>query len=906
MRTLAELQALLCTPNQDLTIQGPELRLLIQNHQWSLLWNALVFAELIGEDLGILTHAQKWIRFPASHPANILRGQNNQDFLGNKAWNTIWRNIIIPHLPLRDQIHLSQVSKYFFRISSALYELKDEFPQYFDKALEIGYNINPLKELNRFRALAYSEPKEHLRNVFNGTVKNFSASEFLQIASPQSLRRWVQEERHMEYPVEKYSPLILSIVLDKLPTALFFLNCLITSPPNYIDTILDFSCEYGATSILQFFLWAFPDIDDRRFDPYMSIACRYRKINIIKLLATRVHPLTMTICLSKMETEKDLLAIKICLLLKSYGANIPEEVKNFRPENACYSNLLREIIETDNDAILSLFLQQWRVEDPSKIFYLIIQRRYGEENIPLNVIAFLLARYKQIQLQHGPAKLFSKFINNISVSNKLKLFLNVLIPKWSVQFLTSSRSKLITAVCRAGHTDNFRFLLGEGIDINACFTSKIHGLSSPLSRVAFSYSRSYRFFNFLIENGAVFTSIAACHAVEGGELAGLEALMRLPNAVIKNDSLEYHPLFVAAQFGRLDCFDFLISQGITFESLTTDQLWEFLIQGPIASLLKLRTPKESPFWLESLHYIRAKLSTKMLSTEIGIKYGFPQANPFKFPQFLQEKTEAYLRIISMILPYLKEKILDNTAILSIAVSTGSVTLVLLVLAYIPSLDALDEKGHSSLLEAILQGNEEMVTVLLEYGANITIDNTLKSPLKAASQNSRILAILLNSRQYAMLNFPDFPTRNQCLSCLNYLTEKSGNPINLRFAEIMYERYRLHPDMIPLQQIQKKIEEITLGKRWNEHGFSRITINNTSYAVPGIIAEIYDLIQALYKRPYSEAIVTLPALYQSIQTLARLNGFRLHFYSTTTIEACKLIANFIPIQIDHYSRINNNL
>lgn len=900
MRTLAELQALLCRPNQDLTIQGPELRLLIHNYQWSLLWNALLFAQLIGEDLGILIDVQKWIRFPASHPANILRGQNNQDFLGNKAWNTIWRNIIIPHLPLRDQIHLSQVSKYFFRVSSALYELKDEFPQYFDKALEIGNNINPLKELNRFRALAYSEPKEHLRNIFSGILKNSSSCEFLKLASPQSLRQWVLEERHMEYPVEKFNPLILSIILDKLPITLFFLHCLITTPPNYLDTILDFSCKFGAISILQLLLWAFPNSDDRRFDPYLSIACRYRKINIIKLLAPRVHILTLTMCLMIIETEKDSSAAHIIEYLKGYGVTTPKE-EHFQSHNGHESKLMSEIIRADMGMNLSLFLSRWRC-DPRIIFSKVMKKSYGK-NLPLDVIAYLLSNFSEIQSEYNSD--FSQFVHEITNSDKLKLFLTVYTQKWHVQFLPLSRSKMMREVCLQNHTKNFETLLDYGFDINTCFSCTEHVLSSPLSIAAYYYSSSRYFFNFLIEKGAVFTALAACHAIEGRELDGLKALFRLSDAIVAFDSLEYHPLFVAAQFGRLEYFDFLISQGITLEQFTLDQLWDFLIQGPIAGLMRLQQPKKLPNCLGPLYYMRAKHLTSDIQLDIGNRSNC-EADLSEFPLFLKEKSGDYLKIISMILPYIKDKIIGNEFILSISVSTGNVTLVLLVLAYSPAVNVLDEKGMSCLSIALEQKNRDMVAVLLEYGANFVIGEHLEYPVNAAHESPEILALLINSTEYAILNFPSFPNKNLCQSCLPYLTEKSKNQINPQLAEILYDRYQLHPAMVPLQQIQKKIEEITMGKGWNEHGFSRITINNTSYAVPGIIAEIYDLIQALYKHPYSEAIVTLPALYQSIQTLARLNGFRLHFYSTTTIEACNLISNFIPKQIDHYSRINNNL
>jgi hypothetical protein len=379
--------------------------------------------------------------------------------------------------------------------------------------------------------------------------------------------------------------------------------------------------------------------------------------------------------------------------------------------------------------------------------------------------------------------------------------------------------------------------------------------------------------------------------------------MRLPDAVISNDSLEYHPLFVAAQFGRLDCFDFLMSQGITPNAFTIDQLWDFLIQGPIAGLFRLLNPRTNASWLGPLCQMRAKLLAKMTRVEIGNKYGFPEADPYEFPRFINEKTDVYLKIISMILPMVREKIFDDNQILFIAVSTRNVRLALLVLAYSPAVNAIDENGNSCLFIATQQANRELVMLLLEYGADIVIADNRKSPFIPALKKPDVLAALINSRQYAMLNFPDFPTKNQCLSCFPFFTENSGNPINPLLAGALFERYQLHPDMVTLQQIHQKIVQICLTTGWGERGFGRVIINKTSYQVPGIIAEIYHLIVDFYKLPYSEAKFKLSTVYQLIQNLiSRFNGFRLNFNSPITIEICRQIASLIADQDIHCAKI----
>ncbi|MBX9585986.1 MAG: ankyrin repeat domain-containing protein [Gammaproteobacteria bacterium] len=902
MRTLNELEGILYNPKQGLDITASELHLLIQNNEWLILWNALVFAEFRDGDFGVLIQLQKSIRFPELDPAITLHTPQVPNISDNQPVKDVWKNIIIPYLSLRDQINLSQVNQFFFKLSSDLNELKQEFPSYFKDRLRNGEVINPQTRLAVLRALAYPEPLMHLRYIFCGIVKNLSASGFLQIASAKSLRQWIVEERHGDDTllIEQFSPLTMSVKLDRLTTMLFFLSCTENNTPQNIDHILTICCQYGATTILQFFLWAFPNNDFFEFDSYFPVACEFYQLPIVKLLASRAHSVTLKICLARL--EKDAKATSIVDYLMSFGTTLPENKTYYTPKLAYYSDLMKEIIRNDLGKNLSLFLKIWPVERFSTLFYHICNRWYKQENIPIDVIAFLLSRSKGIQTHHDADKSFSRFIVEISNSNKLKSFLTVYLPKWNVKFLPASRSKMITAVCRAGHIENFKVLLDDGVDINTRFSSKKHVLSSPLSRVAFCYSRLQNIFNYLIQNGAIFTQIAACHAIEGGQLAGLQALMRLPDANISDDSLEYHPLFVAAQFGRLDCFDYLMSQGITFEFLTIEQLWDFVIQGAMAGLLTLTNTHGNGAWWGHLYKMRQRLLTKMIRAEIGNKYGFPEANPFEFPRFIKEKSDVYLKIISMILPYVEDKILDNEFILSIAVGTGNLTLVLLILAYSPAINALDEKGNSCLLVAINGRYRDIVAALLEYGANFEIGNHAQFPINAASDNPEILALLLNSTQYATLNFPYLPNKSRCQSCLPYLTEKSNNLINPQLAECLYERHRLHPDICLLVKIILKIEEITLGNAWEEHGFGRIIINNTFYTVPGIIADIYHHAQNLYKLPYSEAMTTLPAVYQSIQDLAtRIKGFRLRFYSTTTVQVCNQIENWIYEKIDDFSK-----
>jgi ankyrin repeat protein len=907
MQTLKELQESTLNPKRELVFLEDELRLLIQNHQWSLLWNALVVSEFQAFDFGILGQLQKSVRFPESEPANTLRMAQAPDISDYRPGKTIWKNIIIPYLPPRDQLHLSKVSLYFFRLLSDLYELKAEFPAYFFIQLHNGIAIDPQKQLSVLRALAYPEAQHSLRDLFKGVVKNFSPSDFLQMSPAQLLSQWVLEERHTDdgLPIEKLSPFTLSIKLDRLSTVLFFLNHLEHKASQHLDNILKYASQYGAITILQFFLWAFPNNDYLRFDSYFIIACEYSRIHVITLLAPRVHATTLTMC--RIIAKNDPMTADVATFLEANGAKISEVILDYRGDAPCYSKLMKDIIHNDLAMNVVLFLKRWPITSLASLFHLICSECYKQENLPLDIIALLLSRSKRIQTQQDAVKSYSKFIHLISNSNRLKSFLTVFLPKWNLRFLPSSRSKIITAVCSTAHIENFRTLLDYGIDINTSYASKKHVLTSPLSRVVFSYSKSKDFFDFLIVNGAAFSHVAACHAVEGGQLGGLKALMRLPDRDIRNDALEYHPLFVAAQFGRLDCFDFLLSQGVTLDTLTTDQLLEFLIQGPIAGLLQLRNACVSTSWLGSLYHMRAQLLTKMISAEIGNKYGFPQANPFEFPGFLKEKSQVYLKIIRLIMPYVKEKIIGNESILFIALSTGNVSLVLLVLNYFPAIDSIDEKGCSSLLIAVQQGNREMVAVLLEFGAVFVIARHRLCPLNAAHKDLEILALLINSKQYTLLNFPNFPNKDQCQSCLPYLTEKYNKSTNPQLAEILYERHRLHQNMTPLQNIQQKISEITSGRGWGEHGFSRIIINNTSYSVPGIIAEIYDHILALYKLPYSEAIMKLPTVYQSIEDLITSSRtFRLRFYSSTTVEICNQIASWIADQAGNYCKISANV
>ena len=907
MEMQSEIQELAINLQKGYSVQAIDLRQLVQNHQWSQVWSALAFGEFRCNGFEFLMKLQQLIRFPERSPAYTLR---TRKVLDQQLTKDIWRYKIIPYLTLKEQLRLSQTCLYLFQLSSDLYVLKNEFPAFFkDQLLRVPvFTLQNL--LSTLKALAYPDPKQHLGSIFSGIVKNISPSEFLDLPSSKWLNQWVMEERNMDcvLHIEKVSPLTLSIILDKLSTMLFFLNCVENTTSLLLHKILKTCCQYGATTILQFFLWALPTNKNIKYDPYLPIACENRHLSIVRLLAPRVHSITLTMCLITL--GKDSLAIQIVECIKAHGGRIPEEVESFGQWNqASYSKLLREIISADLADLLSLLIKRWPQDFqsgyPSTIFYHIFNYRYGTEILLLDVIAFLLSRSKSIQIKHDAVKSFSKFFRVISTSDKLYQFLSLYIPKWNVNFLSSSRFKLITAVCRSGHIENFKVLLNNGVAINDSYTSKKHVLSSPLSLVAFSYSRSQPLFNFLIENWAVFTPLAVCHAVIGGQLAGVQALMRLPDAVIPNNSLEHHPLFVAAQFGKLDCFDFLMSQGITLSSLSIDQLWDFLIQGPIAALLRLRDSKASAAWQGPLYKMRSRLLMKMLRVEIGRKYGFPEADPFEFSSFLQEKSEVYLNIISIILPYVREKILDNTSILFIALSTGNVKLLLLLLVYSPAIDALDEDGHSSLLHAVRLGNVKMVSVLLEHGANIQIQH-LHSYLSSASiQNPEILALLINSRQYTLLNFSNFPDINLCLSCLPYLTEKSGNPIIPPLAEIMYELYRIHPDMVPLQKIFDKIKEYTIGDRWNESGFSRIVIDNISYSAPGIIAEIYHRIVHLYSLSYPEAINLLPTVYQSIHALTtNLKGFRLRFHphSSTTLAVCHLIESWIPKRIDHFSNM----
>ena len=66
MRQLGELNNILGNPKQGLSILASEVRLLIQNHEWASLWNALVFSDFQGDDFDDLVKLQHSIRFPKS------------------------------------------------------------------------------------------------------------------------------------------------------------------------------------------------------------------------------------------------------------------------------------------------------------------------------------------------------------------------------------------------------------------------------------------------------------------------------------------------------------------------------------------------------------------------------------------------------------------------------------------------------------------------------------------------------------------------------------------------------------------------------------------------------------------------------------------------------------------------
>lgn len=340
MKKLKEIQELISTPKHGATIEAAELRLLIESHEWSLLWCAFAFVEFRGGDFGVLMKLQQYIRFPECDPVNASRLYQAPINSNLQVLKLIWQKHIIPYLSFSDQLHLGEVSKYFFNLSSALYELKNEFPAHFKGLLLKNVVIDPQDQLSLLRALAYPELLEYLRGIFVGIVKNISSSEFLQLASVQSLRQWVIEKRRGDdtLSIEQYSPLTLSIKLDRLTAVLFFLSCLEHRTSQYMNQILKDCCQYGAATTLQFFLWAFSNDDHLSFDPYLSVACEYRMINIVKLLAPRVKDITLTMCLVTIETDPKSANIVECL--KAHGASIPEEVKHFHPQHACYSDLI--------------------------------------------------------------------------------------------------------------------------------------------------------------------------------------------------------------------------------------------------------------------------------------------------------------------------------------------------------------------------------------------------------------------------------------------------------------------------------------------------------------------------------------------------------------------------------------
>lgn len=893
MRTLTELRAHLSNPTKALSLLASELQLLIQAQEWSFVWRAFVFEEFQNINFDILMHLQKCIIFPELDIAKSLRRPLTSNILDVPPGRAIWKNIIIPRLRVIDQINLSQTNTYFFKLLLELFELRDEFPTYYLALRDSSTLIDIRQTLPILRATAYPETEIQHRTIFAGIAKYYSALEFSCLISAEASEKCLQQERLSEssFPIESFSPFSLSIKLDRLPLLLLFLSYSENSGFEQLDNILKLSSQYGATTIIQFFLWAFPNDDYLNFGSYIPIACHYGQIRAIRLLAPRTHITILTMCL--MTANKYTAAEKIKTCLQQFGVTVTEQIIDWRSDSPCYSNLMKDIIEADNPHSLALFLKIWPKTGISSVFYTICSKRNRGSNFPLDLIAFLFAHRAKIQLWRNPQKTFSRFLREISNTDQLKPFLNLYLPKWHAIVLDITKSKLIKEVCRAGHVGNFRALLECGVDINATFTSKKHGLSSPLSHAVFSPSTFPYFFDFLIENGAAFSLIAACQAIERGHLSALMSLFRLPNITIPNDSLEYHPLFVAAQFGRLDCYDFLISRGIAPDNLPKNQLWDFLVQGPIAGLLELNKHSIG-FWLGPLYRMRSRILKKMLRAEIGNKFGFAEADPFQFPRFLIEKSELYLRIISMILPLLKDKIKAHQNILSIAVSTGNITLVLLVLAYSPALDARDHNEHCSLYTAIKQNNCALVSILLEHGVTLRLEKEPISLIYAAEDNPAILALLINSVEYAILGFPELPNKSRCLACLPYLTENSNNPIHPQLAEILYERYRLHPYMIPLEAILKKIEEITLGNGWGEQGFSRIFINDRPHSVPGIIAEICHLIVDFYKLPHKDAIAKLSSLFESIQNqIIGIKGFRLRFNSTITFMVCQQILKLIP-------------
>lgn len=906
MRTLEELEVLVHFAEPGIIIEASELMLLVQNFKWATLWKALEIGTIVNDDLGLLKRIQDNILSAESDPARKLRFERTTYSFDQQPWITIWKNKIIPYLTLKEQFTLSRVNKFFFRISSEIYELKDEFPLYLEGLFDSHSSINDGQFLlNQARQRAYPDEKNHLAALFEGIVKYLTPKELIMIGAIDPLSDNIEETRKpTSYIIEEINAITLGLIQNNLVTTLFLLSHIKYFSSKSFHNIIESSCKYGAKNVVEFFMWAFHNNDLLKTDFYFTIACDYYQIEIIKLLIPRTNNFILILCLATLENRNGPNSQKIIDFMKQYGITIPFEIRHSTDKYNCNSEIVNDIIQHDCVIGLKLHIGLCKIKY-STLLYSIMQKKYIDSSLPLNIIAFLLRHQINIQTHQDVQKSFSKFICYLSTSDKLNIFLKSIIPTHNATLLPSTHSKLITAVCRAAHIENLRVLIDYGIDINSTFSSKKHVLTSPLSRTVFNYQKTQNVFNFLIEEGAIFTQLAACHAIEGNQLAALEALLRLPNAVIHTDSLDYHPLFVAAQFGRLECFRYLLSNNVNLENLSFDQLWEMLVQGTIAGIFQLsKSEAKCDTWLGPLYNMRAKLLKKMYRVEIGNKYGFPEANPFEFPHFLNEKSAIYLEIVMIILPFLKDRIYGNNEILPIAVYTGNVNLVLQILAYSP---ALDSDGRCCISIAVQQQNLEMLNILLKYGAMVSDDRKISSLLHEAYKNYEILAALINSKQYALLNFPSFPNKDRCRCCLEFLQDMSCNPINPFLAKELYDRYQLHPEMTLLQEILKIIEDNTLGEGWSETGFSRIAINNTSHFVPGIIAEIYSTILSLYKLPFSDAIYSLSTTYITIHNLANhFTGFKLRIHSSKTINICSQILKLISEKISKNSYINNNL
>jgi hypothetical protein len=304
---------------------------LLSAGRFGLLRKLLSHPELIEANLGILQPIRRqFLQLDRQiMPVSPARPESSTDTVDCRLPKDLWIYHIFPALPLRDQLHLSQVNLRLRTYGSAVVTLLPEFREGFNSLARQPFPISTTEALTLARDTAYAQENLARYRPLFAAVACGEVSETekqlvnLQTADPDHFKNHINAIRQDELatnPGFAANLLTVSIQADRLAILILLqgFSPAIVKPLNLMQ-IMATACQWGAVDVIRFLLLADPKQELVSLSKGLDIACCHRNAAIVELLAPAVDQVTLSNYLHEAIT-RDPKATRTLAALVRHGA----------------------------------------------------------------------------------------------------------------------------------------------------------------------------------------------------------------------------------------------------------------------------------------------------------------------------------------------------------------------------------------------------------------------------------------------------------------------------------------------------------------------------------------------------------------------------------------------------------